>query len=180
MNQPRNPKFRPSVVKFVAPAVNDATDSFSSTYTTSSDDESENEEKARGTEAKHDLKANYDIKSSLNKLDFLNNIAYLKIQGDQNLQRGARAREYKNAIEQRKSISIRSIIAQQEELFQNVQAASQRKDNNNSLGAKKASKVMSKSIIKNLDSTRDRELILPKLQKVRHSAVKAQGILNEY
>jgi hypothetical protein len=176
MNQPRNPKFRPSVVKFVAPAANDTTDSFSSTYTSSSDDESENEEKARATESKNDLKANYDIKASFNKLDFLNNMAYLKIQGDQNLQRGARAREYKNAIEQRKSISIQSIIARQEELFQNVQAASQR----NSLGAKKMSKVMSKSIIKNLDSTKDRELILPKLQKVRDPIIKAQGILNEY
>ena len=50
-----------------------------------------------------------------------------------------------------------------------MQAASQ----GNSLGGgKKISTVMSESIHKNLDSTRDRELILPKLQKVKEPIIK--------
>ena len=53
MNQPINPKFRPSVVKFVAPAANETTDSFSSTYTSSSDDKSEYEKKSGPTESKN-------------------------------------------------------------------------------------------------------------------------------
>ena len=51
-----------------------------------------------------------------------------------------------------------------------MQAASQ----GNSLGGgKKISTVMSESIHKNLDSTKDRELILPKLQKVKEPIIKA-------
>jgi hypothetical protein len=146
---------------------NETTDSFSSSYTSSSNEDTDNGDKARAA-ARSDLKAEYDISTSLKKLDFLNNIAYLKIQGDQH-RKPRRPREFMNAVEQRKSISIRSIIAQQEELFQNVQAASQ----SNSLGAKKMSTVMSESIMKNLDSTKDRELILPKLQKVKEPIIKA-------
>ena len=151
----------------MAPDRNESTDSFSSSYTSSSDEDTDNGAKARAA-ARSDLRATYDIETSLKKLDLLNNIAYLKIQGDRHRKRGAR-REYRSATAQRKSISIRSIIAQQEELFQNVQAASQ----SNGPGTKKLASVMSASIIRNLDSTRDKELILPKLQKVREPTVKA-------
>lgn len=113
MNQHRNTNFRPSIVKFAAPDKDDTANSFSSTYTSSSNDESESEEKPCVTiKGKNDRKAKDDIQSSLNKLDLLNNMAYLKIQGDQNLKRGARPREYKNAMDKRKSMSIHSIIQQ--------------------------------------------------------------------
>ena len=60
----------------MAPDENGVTDSLSSKYTSSSDEESDSEEKAgAATHLKNDQKANYDIKSSFNKLDWLNNVA---------------------------------------------------------------------------------------------------------
>ena len=111
MSEPRNPRYRPAIVKFGAPD-DETSESFSSSYCSSnksSDSDTDNGDKARAA-ARSDLKAEHDIYGSFKKLDLLNNIAYLKIQGDQH-RKPRRPREFMSAVEQRKSISIRAIIA---------------------------------------------------------------------